>query len=483
MNGPLRRLAVAFMALFALLLVNANYVQVVQAGRLKRDPHNGRVLLAAYEHRRGPILAGRTELALSRATDDRLKYLRSYPGGALYAPVTGFFSLVYGATAMEQQQNPILSGDDDRLFVSRIGDLLTGRTPEGGAVVVTLDVAAQEAAGRGLAGKRGAVVALDPATGAILALASSPSYDPNLLSSHDPKAIRSAYARLAKDPTGPLKNRAISETYPPGSLFKVVTAAAALGSGRYTPATRVPSPTRLKLPLTNRYLSNFGGESCGDGRTTTLADALRISCNTAFANVGLSVGAPALREQAEAFGINAGLQVPLAVARSRFPADPDAPQTALSAIGQYDVRLTPMQAAMIAAGVANGGVVMRPYLLQEVQTPDLATLDVAQPRELARATSPEVADALTSMMKLVVEAGTGTRAQIDGVAVAGKTGTAQHAEGQAPHAWFIGFAPADHPRVAVAVLVEEGGGLGSDATGGRVAAPIARDVMAAVLRR
>ena len=481
MNAPLRRLAVACLVLFALLLVNANYVQVVQAGRLKNDPHNRRVLLAAYERQRGPILAGRAELARSRATDDQLKYLRSYPGGSLYAPATGFFSLIYGATGIEREDNPLLSGDDDRLFVRRVGDLITGRSPQGGAVVLTLNRAAQAAAGRGLAGKRGAVVALDPATGAILALASSPSYDPNLLSSHDPASIRAAYDRLSKDPAEPLKNRAIAETYPPGSLFKVVTAAAALSTGRYTPDTRVPSPTRLKLPLTNRFLDNFGGESCGDGRTTSLADALRISCNTAFAGVGLAVGATALRNQAEAFGIDGELRVPLPVARSRFPAELDAPQTALSAIGQFDVRLTPMQAAMIAAGVANSGVVMRPYLVQEVQTPSLATLDAAEPRELARAISPQVADALTSMMKLVVAEGTGKAARIPGVDVAGKTGTAQHAVGEPPHAWFIGFAPASAPKVAVAVLVENGGGLGSDATGGKLAAPIARDVIRAVL--
>jgi peptidoglycan glycosyltransferase len=480
-NAPLRRLAVACMVLFALLLVNANYVQVVQAGRLRNDPHNRRVLLAAYERQRGPILAGRAELARSRATDDQLKYLRSYPGGSLYAPATGFFSLIYGATGIERVDNPLLSGDDDRLFVRQVGDLITGRSSQGGAVVLTLNRAAQAAAGRGLAGKRGAVVALDPATGAILALASSPSYDPNVLSSHDPASIRAAYDRLSKDPTEPLKNRAIAEAYPPGSLFKVVTAAAALSTGRYTPDTRVPSPTRLKLPLTNRFLDNFGGETCGDGRTTSLADALRISCNTAFAGVGLAVGATALRNQAEAFGIDGELRVPLPVARSRFPAELDAPQTALSAIGQFDVRLTPMQAAMIAAGVANSGVVMRPYLVQEVQTPSLATLDAAEPRELARAISPQVADALTSMMRLVVAEGTGKAARIPGVDVAGKTGTAQHAVGEPPHAWFIGFAPASAPKVAVAVLVEDGGGLGSDATGGKLAAPIARDVIRAVL--
>lgn len=480
MNRPIRRVAVAILGLFGLLILNANYIQVVQADDLRNRPGNARVLLREYERQRGPIVAAGSAVARSRATGDRLKYLRTYPGGEVYAPVTGFYSLVYGATGIERAENDVLSGEDERLFVRRLGDLVTGRTPQGGAVVLTLDSRVQRAAYDALRGKRGAVVALDPSTGAILAMVSSPSFDPSVLSSHDPGEIRANYARLSAAPDDPLLNRAISRTYPPGSTFKVVTAAAALSSGDYDPQTRIPSPTQLPLPLTTRVLRNFGGGSCG-GATSTLADALRISCNTAFGALGLRVGADRLREQAEAFGVNTTYRIPLAVARSVFPASVDRPQTALSAIGQYEVRLTPLQAAMIAAGVANRGSVMKPYLVAEVQGPDLAVLGRTQPQVLSRAVSPAVAEQLTAMMRLVVERGTGTAAQVPGVSVAGKTGTAQHGEGAPPHAWFLGFAPVEAPQVAVAVLVEGGGSVGSEATGGRVAAPIARDVIAALL--
>ncbi len=483
MNRPLRRVAVAVMVLFGLLLANANYVQVVQAHSLKNNPHNGRVLLNAYERKRGPILAGRAELAWSVPTGDRLKYLRRYAAPGRFAHVTGFFSLVYGATAIEREENSLLSGDDDRLFVRRIGDLFTGRAPEGGAVVLTLNPAMQAAADQALGAHRGAVVALNPRTGAILAMVSHPSYDPNTLTSHDPAAIRAAYQRLSGDPAAPLLDRAIAQTYPPGSLFKVVTVSAGLASGRYRPESQVPAPNRLTLPQTTRTLGNFGGETCGNGQTDTLVHAFQISCNTTFAAMGLALGADALRRQAEGFGFDAPLAVPMPVAQSRFPANPDRPQTAFSAIGQFDVRLTPLQAALLAAGIANGGSVMRPYLVQSLQAPDLATLGQAKPEELRRATSRTVADEVTTLMEAVVRSGTGTRAQIAGVPVAGKTGTAQNAPGKAPHAWFIGFAPANDPQVAVAVLVENGGSAGSEATGGRVAAPIARAVMMAGLAR
>lgn len=483
MRAPLRRVAIAVLVLFGLLLANANYVQVVQARSLQRNPNNGRVLLQEYQRQRGPIVVGGRDIARSTKTNDALKYRRTYPDGKRYAAVTGFYSFVYGATAIERTNNSILSGTDDRLFVKRVADLLTGRPRQGAAVVLTIDRKAQEAAASALGDRRGAVVALDPRTGAILALVSSPSYDPTVLSSHNGRKIRAAYQQLLADADSPLLNRATNATYPPGSLFKVVTAAAALSSGRYTPDTRVPAPQTLDLPQTSRTLGNFGGETCGDGRTDTVAHALQISCNTAFAGIGLALGADTLRAQAEKFGLNASYQVPLTVSRSVFPTQVDEPQTAYAAIGQFDVRVTPVQAAMIAAAVANHGTLMKPYLVREVKAPDLSTFDVAKPAALGQAVSPQVADQLTGMMKLVVEQGTATSARIPGVSVAGKTGTAQHATGAAPHAWFIGFAPADSPQVAVAALVEDGGELGSEATGGRVAAPIARAVMEAVLGR
>jgi peptidoglycan glycosyltransferase len=460
-------------------------VQVVKADDYRDDPRNSRVLLRTYERERGPIAVldadgKRQTVAESVRTDGPLEWLRTYPGGPKYAAVTGYYSLVYGRTGVERAQDEELSGDADEFFVRRVSDFVTGRSPKGGAVLLTLDPAAQQAAYDALEGNRGAVVALEPRTGAVLAMVSRPSYDPGRLSSFQPQDIRAYYAELNGAEADPLLNRAISKTYPPGSTFKVVTAAAALENG-VTVETQIPSPVVLDLPQTTAGLRNFGGSSC-TGETSTLPDAMRISCNTAFGALGLQLGDDTLREQAEKFGFgDTDLRVPTRVADSRFPDEANPPQTAQSAIGQFDVRVTPLQMAMVAAGVANDGEVMRPYSVQEVQAPDLSVVRSARPDVLSRAVSTEVADQLTAMMELVVDDGSGRRAQIDGVRVAGKTGTAQHAQGRPPHAWFIGFAPADDPQVAVAVVVEDGGSLGSEATGGALAAPIASSVMRAVL--
>ncbi len=488
MNAPLRRVAVACLLLFGLLLVNVNYVQTVKADSYRNDPRNARALLRTFANERGPIVlssgaGGAAPVVQDRATpNDQFKFLRTYPGGPAFAHVTGFSSFVYGRTGIERAENGVLSGESDALLVRRLSDYVTGRKPEGGRVVLTLQEAAQRAAYAGLQGKRGAVVALDPRTGAVLAMVSTPSYDPAALSSHDAGQIRDYYRRLQDDADEPLLNRAVSQTYPPGSTFKVITTAAALASGKVGPDTRIASPRELTLPQTSRTLKNFGGESCGDGTTSTLTDAFRISCNTAFGQLGLDLGADALRKQADAFGFDDdGLQLSGQVATSVFPSQLSPPQQAQSAIGQYDVRVTPLQMAMVAAGIANGGVVMRPYVVRELQAPDLSRLDATNPDEYRRAVSPQVADQITAMMEQVVTSGTARSAQISGIRVAGKTGTAQHAVGADPHAWFIAFAPAEDPKVAIAVLVEDGGSAGSEATGGRVAAPIARSVMRAVL--
>jgi len=481
-NRPLRRVALAVCLLFAALMLQVNWIQVVKAGDYRDDPRNSRVLVRTYEQERGPIsVAGGVRLAFSEKTDGRLKFLRQYPGGPAYAHVTGFVSLVYGTpSGVERAENAVLSGDDDRLAVRRLTDVVTGREPAGGSVLLTIDPRAQEAAFQALGDRRGAVVALDPKTGAVLAMVSSPSYDPARLSSHDPAAIREYYAQLQAADGDPLLNRAISATYPPGSTFKVVTAAAAVQSGGLTPDSVIASPRVLDLPQTTADLGNFGGESCG-GETTTLANALRISCNTAFGQLGLDLP-DQVRERARAFGFDEDdLEVPTRVAPSRYPDQTNPPQSAQSAIGQFDVRATPLQMALVAAGIANAGQVMRPYLVQEVQAPDLSTLSTTDPEVWRTATTPEVAGQVAQMMETVVDEGTGTAARIPGVRVAGKTGTAQQGGGRPPHAWFISFAPAEDPQVAVAVVVEGGGSAGSESTGGRVAAPIAKAVIQAVL--
>lgn len=483
MNTPLRRLATVVVLMFIVLMGGSTWVQFVQAPELNNDPRNVRTLYREYGNARGPIVVGGNAVALSTTIDDAFGYQRSYTQGELYAPVTGFYSVVYGRKGIESLMNTELNGSADSLFYARLEDLVTGRQPQGAVVELTLDPVVQQAAWDALGDQRGAVVALDPTTGAILAMVSKPSYDPNLLAGHDTALVNANWQALQAAEGDPMINRAISgDTYPPGSTFKLVTAAAALEAG-LTPQTQLPAPDELDLPLTSNVLRNFGGSSCSSTGTTTLADALRISCNTAFGQLGMDLGADALREQAVAFGFDTALNIPMDVSKSRFPADPDEPQTALSAIGQQDVRVTPLQMAMVSAAIANGGVQMKPYLVKAVRSQDLTVVSETEPEELGTPVSPATAAALRDMMVAVVADGSGTSAQVPGIQVAGKTGTAQTTEEAAPHAWFTAFAPADAPRVAVAVIVENGGTMGSEATGGRVAAPVAKAVIEAVLNR
>jgi peptidoglycan glycosyltransferase len=478
MNRALRRVAIAVLLMFGALLVNANVLQVGRASSLKNNALNQkRILLDQYDHKRGPIVVDGSAVALSRKTSDQYKYLRMYPGGAAYAPITGYFPIAGFITGIERAENDILSGDADELFIRRLSDYFTGREPEGGSVVLTIDDQVQQTAYNALAGKRGAVVALDPRTGAILAMASSPSFDPNPLASHDPDQVNRAYQQLNQRSDAPLLNRAINQTYPPGSTFKVITTAAALSSGDYTPTSQLRAPDQLTLPQTTAKLQNFEGEQCAGGGSITLAEALRISCNTAYGALGMELGQDAIKKQAEAFGFGRSLSIPIPVSRSVFPSDLAPPNVAFASIGQDSDAVTPLQMAMVAAGIANDGVVMQPYLVKRTETQDFATLSTTRPKEFSQAVDSDVAHQLSTMMQAVVASGTGTAAQIPGVTVAGKTGTAENGAGRTTHAWFISVAPAENPQVAIAVIVENGG------VGGQVAAPIARQVMEAVLSR
>lgn len=486
MNTPLRRLATVVVAMFVVLLGGTTWIQFVQAGSLNNDPRNVRTLYREYGKPRGPIIVAGDAIASSTPVDDSFGYQRSYTQGELYSAVTGYYSIIHGPSMLEKAENDVLTGQADSLFWSRMQDLITGRQPQGSSVELTLDPAAQQAALDALGTQKGAVVAIEPSTGKILALVSTPGFDPNLLTTHDTTAANAAYQQLLAADGDPLVNKAIQgKTYPPGSTFKLITAAAALESGKYTADSELYAPRLLTLPGTTTTLPNFGGVACSANDQQTLADALRISCNTAFAQLGADLGADALREQAEKFGFDDdSLTIPMNVTASSFPKDGaiNAPQTALSAIGQFDVRATPIQMAMVAAAIANDGSLMTPYLVQTVRTANLDVVQETKPSQLSQAVSASTAATLRDMMIGVVQSGSGTAAQISGVEVAGKTGTAQTGrEGEAPHAWFTGFAPADNPQVAVAVLVEHGGDAGSEATGGRVAAPIAKAVMQAVI--
>ena len=485
MNGPLRRLAAVVVLLFASLFASSTFIQFFDAGSLNGRPDNVRTLYKEYGRQRGPIVVAGQEVARSVPSKDQYKYLRTYPGGALYAPVTGFYSVVYGETGIEGAVGvgDLLAGTADQLIYRRISDLFTGVQPQGASVELTLDPKLQRIAWDALGDQRGAVVALDPKTGDVLAMVSKPSYDPNQLAGHDNAKVTGAYRRLDTDANAPLLNRATSQSYPPGSTYKLITAAAALSSGRFDQDSTIPGPASIQLPQSQNRLANDTNAPCGPGDSSTLTQALTESCNTSFALLGHEVGADAMRRQAEAFGFDASdLRIPLKVARSSFPASPDAAQTELSAIGQFDVTATPLQMAMVSAAIANGGVLMKPNLVRRVRSADLEVIQTVTPAELSRPVSSDVADQLRSMMLSVVTSGTGTAAQIDGVDVAGKTGTAQTAPGKPPHAWFTCFASGKGRDIAVAVVVEYGGKAGNEAFGGTVAAPIARKVMEAVVR-
>ena len=480
MSRPIRNIAFVLAIMLVALLANITYIQVVRASDYRDRQGNQRVLLEEYSRERGPILVGPNPVARSKETGDTLKYLRVYSDGPLYAPITGFYSIVYGATGLERTENKILTGRSSLFVVDRVEQLFAGRQPVGGAVSTTINAKAQKAAFAGLQGKRGAVVAIEPSTGRILASVQSPSFDPNKLSSHNPAAIRAYYTELESDPDRPLLNRPIVALNPPGSTFKLVTAAAALASGRFTPESIIPGPAAYPLPDSTKKIRNWNGKECGPGGLVTLRQALAISCNTAFAWLGNELGDTALRQQAELMGFDRAFQIPLRAATSTFPEDPDAPQTAMSAIGQFDVRATALQMAMVAAAIGNNGVTMTPYMVQEVRGPDLAILQTTEPTEFETAMTALNAAQLTEMMVNVVEAGTGSNARIPGVRVAGKTGTAQTGNDNPAVAWFVSFAPAQDPQVAVAVVVEDAGA--PEVSGNALAAPIARDVMEAVLR-
>ncbi len=480
MNRPIRRLSIACLVLMLSLLIADNMIQLVQANSLRARPQNSRQRTMDLARQRGPIVVAGKSVAESVAVNDVYKYQRRYPGGGLYAPVTGYFSIV-SSTQLEQAENGVLAGTDNRLFIRRLSDYFTGRQPKGGTVVLTLDPATQLAAAAALGNRKGAVVALDPKTGAILALVTSPTYDPNLLAVHDGTTLNTNDRRLTSDPAKPLLDRGTELTYPPGSTFKLITAAAALSSGKYAPDTQIDAPNTLKLPQSSSVLNNFGGETCAASQRESLLAALTTSCNTAFAKLGLTLGANALRDQARKFGFNSTISgFPLRQATSIFPDKVDQPETALSAIGQFDVRTTPIQMAMVTAAIANGGKEMKPYVVKQTLAPDLSPLTTTAPEQIAQPIDGNVAAELTSMMENVVNQGTGVNAQLAGVPVAGKTGTAQNAVGQAPHSWFVAFAPANDPRIAVCVFVENSGG-DQNGQGGVTAAPIARSVMAAAL--
>ena len=474
MNRQIRAVSLLAGLMFLALMVNLTGSAMFRQASLNNDPHNVRVRDAEFSQNRGNILVGSRPIATTTSSNGKFAYQRVYLSGPKYAPITGYYSYYYGRSMLEQTQNAQLTGTSDAQWLSRITGTLSGHKPEGGSITTTINAKAQDAAWDGLKGKKGAVVALDYTTGAVLAMASSPSYDPNELASHHLNDTTRAWKNLVADPSSPLTNRATREIYPPGSTFKLVTAAAALQNG-YHPNSMVDSPENWILPGTRTPLTNE--TNCGGSRIT-LAHALDISCNTAFGKVGVSLGQDKIRDQAERFGFGKVVNSDVSSVASRFPQDLTDAQLAQSSIGQYDVAASPLQMAMVTAGIANGGKLMTPYLTAQVRASNLQVVSEHHPKQMSQPMTKESAEQLKAMMVSVVNNGTGKRARINGTTVGGKTGTAQTVKGKAPYAWFVGWS--DNPHVAVAVFIQSSDTAINEVSGGRLAAPIARDVIEAM---
>lgn len=489
MNKPIRVIAISCLVLFLALLVNINVVQFVNADSLNAKNGNKRVINEEFARDRGAILVAGNPVAESVPSKDQYKFQRRYPDAKLYASITGYYSYIFGRGALENSQNSVLSGSDNRLFVNRVVDLLSNKKPKGGSVELTIDPLAQKTAASGLAslGKnaKGAVLAIDPSTGAILAMVGQPSYDPNKLASHDFASVQKSWNDLTTDKNQPMLNRATQQILPPGSTFKLVTAAAALNDLKIDPDTKIKAGAKLTFPGTSYTLGNENGSTCG-GNKITFEQALNVSCNVAFGNLALRLGQDKLAAQAAKFGFGTDPLDGLAASPSHFTVgDKALEKTSLaqSGIGQFEVATTPLQMALVAAGIANEGAVMKPYLVKTLRSPNLKVLEQTTPSKLSQAMSGSNAAKLTQMMVSTVDRGTASSARISGVDVAAKTGTAQSTPERPPYAWFVSFAPANNPKVAVAVVVESSNTGRDEIAGGRLAGPIARAVMEAVLNK
>lgn len=474
--------------MFVALFTSSTIIQAVAVDQLKNDPRNIRTLDDSYSVDRGEILdADGNVLAKSVPSKDVYKYQRVYTNPQVYANITGYFTFNQANPGIEGAMNDYLSGTSNDQFLSNLSQIVTGQKQQGASVELTIDPKVQMAAYNALGNHAGAVVALDPKTGAILAMVSKPTYDPNTLSVHSTSKFFAAYNALIKSPSKPLVNRAVAgDLYHPGSVFKPLLAAAAIDSGKATPNTAFPNPAALKLPLSTTYIHNSGGVTCGPGATATIATAIRLSCNIPMAQLGASVGEATISSYATKFGWGKPLELAdgnFPVTPSIYPTGQDAPTLMLSSFGQADDRATPLQIALDSAAIANGGVIMQPTLIKKVIEPDLSELKVLNPTVYSTPISSTTAGDVRDMMVSSVANGAASNATIEGVQVAGKTGTAQNGTNQPYTLWFTGFAPADNPQVVVAVVVENGGGNGEDTFGNIVAAPIGKAVMEAVLNK
>ena len=490
MNTGIRRIGLVVMALFIGLVAQVTYLQVGRAHQLATASGNRRNLFANLRRDRGPIVtADNVVVAQSVATDDEYKHQRVYPADTaeMFADVVGYISVQQGSVGVEHAYSADLEGRTFNLNIHGLVDLAANKQPVG-TVVLTLSKLAQGTAKFALGGKRGSVVVLDVQTGGVLAAYSNPTYDPNLLATHDTKKAQDAYTILTKDPTNPMLSRAWRELYPPGSTYKTVTASIALQNN--VDVNKVfQRVDHIILPQTNGVpLYNFGHEVCGG----TLLESFIVSCNTTYAQVGQDLG-ELLATGGQKFGVQtdpprmsgSGIDPPMIGSTGPVPGTfaQNVPRFMQDAIGQNQVFVPPMQMALVAEAVANQGAILQPHFVDCVLDPDDKVVKRVPVEQFKRAIDPPTAEQMKSFMLAVVNdpRGTGTAAQIPGVQDAGKTGTAETAANEKPHAWFIAFAPADHPKYAVAVLVEHGGDNAAETTGGRVAAPIAKQILQTLL--
>ncbi|MFH8470109.1 peptidoglycan D,D-transpeptidase FtsI family protein [Streptomyces sp. NPDC017991] len=482
MNKTIRRASVFTLLLVFALLVRATWVQFYEGRALAEDKDNRRNAIEQYAYPLGNIIVGGDAVTGSAQTKGSdLKYKRTYTDGSLYSAVTGFSSQVFGATQLEGVYQQLLDGTDNRL--KNPLDTVTGKRSDPGDVITTIDPDVQRAAYKALGDKKGAAVAIDPGTGRILGVVSTPSYDPSVLSGGD----SDAWNKLTKDSEKPMTNRALRQPLPPGSTFKLVVAAAALEDDLYSSVDeKTDSENPYTLPGTTTDLANESKSAPCENATIRVA--LQYSCNNVFAKMAVDLGQDKLKAMAEKFGFNDTSQdVPVRAYTSVYPSDMDKSSTALTGIGQFDVTATPLQMAMVSAAIANGGKLVSPHMVSQISDANGDVLenydDDTESKEII---SSSTAEQLQSAMRTVVEEGTGTNARIAGATVGGKTGTAQHGENNSktPYAWFTSYAKSDSSdkEVAVAVVVEQSDAARSEVSGNGLAAPVAEAVMRAALR-
>lgn len=480
MNQAIRNSWVIALTMFALIMGSVTYVQFFAADELQANDWNNRQLYQQFGSDRGAILVDGQQIASSVPSDDQFNYQRVYDPAQMYAHLTGYFSLVYGATALEDVMGEQLSGEATELFIDQAMSLLSGNQPKGYSVELTIDPEIQQLAFEALGDQTGAIVVMDPKTGDILAMVSKPSYDPNLLAGHNTGQVVENYEQITSAPNNPLFNRAIEgDLFAPGSVFKIIDTVAALESDEYNPDSTLPNPAEMEFPGLDYTLPNFATGGCAAQTEVSFAFALEQSCNTPFASIALELGGETIREEAQEFGFGQKLNIPLRVTPSVFPEGLEGPALAQSSIGQRDVRVTPLQIAMMSAAIANDGTIMKPQLIETVRSPDLQPVSSPEPEVFSTPTSPEIANQITEWMVGVVDNGIGSAAAIEGVEVAGKTGTAELGVPGQNNSWFTGFAPADDPQAVVSIVV---GDVDID-TGAQFTGPNAKRLLEAVLNR